>query len=139
MVYVRGQAEDFDHWAQLGNHDWSFDDVLPYFIKSEDNTRGANHLRGVGGLLTVSDISETNELCDRLIDAGAELGLERNDDINGEVQEGIGYHQATIRNGRRCDCANAFSETGKKSTKPQNRNRSARKKDHISREEGYRG
>lgn len=108
MVYVRGQAEDFDHWAQLGNRGWSFDDVLPYFIKSEDNTRGANHLRGVGGLLTVSDISETNELCDRLIDAGAELGLERNDDINGEVQEGIGYHQATIRNGRRCSTAAAF-------------------------------
>ena len=108
MVYVRGQAEDFDHWAQLGNRGWSFDDVLPYFIKSEDNTRGANHLRGVGGLLAVSDISETSELCDRLIDAGAELGLERNDDINGEVQEGIGYHQATIRNGRRCSTAAAF-------------------------------
>ena len=66
MVYVRGQAEDFNHWAQLGNRGWSFDDVLPYFIKSEDNTRGSSNLRGSGGLLTVSDISEPNELCDKL-------------------------------------------------------------------------
>ena len=113
MVYVRGQAEDFNHWAQLGNRGWSFDDVLPYFIKSEDNTRGSSNLRGSGGLLTVSDISEPNELCDKLIDAGAELGLARNDDINGEVQEGIGYHQATIRNGRRCSTAVAFLKPAK--------------------------
>ena len=113
MVYVRGQAEDFNHWAQLGNRGWSFDDVLPYFIKSEDNTRGSSNFRGSGGLLTVSDISEPNELCDKLIDAGAELGLARNDDINGEVQEGIGYHQATIRNGRRCSTAVAFLKPAK--------------------------
>lgn len=108
MVYVRGQIEDFNHWSQLGNLGWSFEDVLPYFKKSEDNSRGASELRGIGGPLSVSDISERNELCDKLIQAGCELGLNRNDDINGLVQEGIGYHQATIRNGRRCSTAVAF-------------------------------
>ena len=57
MVYVRGQVDDFNHWAQLGNRGWSYDDVLPYFKKSEDNSRGASELRGAGGLLSVSDLS----------------------------------------------------------------------------------
>jgi choline dehydrogenase len=108
MVYVRGQVEDFDHWAQLGNRGWSFEDVLPYFKKSEDNSRGMSELRGIGGPLSVSDLSETNNLCDALIKAGNEIGIPQTEDINGIVQEGIGYHQATIRKGRRCSAAIAF-------------------------------
>ena len=108
MVYVRGQVDDFNHWAQLGNQGWSFEDVLPYFKKSEDNSRGESELKGVGGPLAVSDVSEPNALCDALIEAGSEIGIPRNNDINGLDQEGIGYHQATIRNGRRCSAARAF-------------------------------
>ena len=114
MVYVRGQVDDFNHWAQLGNRGWSYDDVLPYFKKSEDNSRGASELRGAGGLLSVSDLSEPNKLCDALIKAGIEIGIPQNDDINGLDQEGIGYHQATIRNGRRCSSARAFLDPIKK-------------------------
>ena len=108
MVYVRGQVDDFNHWAQLGNQGWSFEDVLPYFKKSEDNSRGESELKGAGGLLAVSDVSQPNALCDALIEAGSEIGIPRNEDINGLDQEGIGYHQATIRNGRRCSAARAF-------------------------------
>ena len=108
MVYVRGQVEDFDHWAQLGNRGWSHEDVLPYFKRSENNSRGASAQHGVGGPLSVSDVSEPNRLCDALIQAGGQIGIPRNDDINGQVQEGIGYHQATIRNGRRNSTAVAF-------------------------------
>ena len=108
MVYVRGQVDDFNHWAQLGNQGWSFEDVLPYFKKSEDNSRGESELKGVGGPLAVSDVSEPNALCDALIEAGSAIGIPRNNDINGLDQEGIGYHQATIRNGRRCSAALAF-------------------------------
>ncbi|MBB44636.1 MAG: choline dehydrogenase [Rhodospirillaceae bacterium] len=108
MVYVRGQVDDFNHWAQLGNKGWSFEDVLPYFKKSEDNSRGESELKGAGGLLAVSDVSEPNALCDALIEAGSTIGIPRNNDINGLDQEGIGYHQATIRNGRRCSAARAF-------------------------------
>ena len=110
MVYVRGQVQDFDHWAQLGNRGWSYDDVLPYFKRSEDNSRGASDIHGAGGPLSVSDLTETNLLSDTLIEAGTQIGIPRNDDINGLVQEGIGYHQATIRNGRRCSTAVAFLE-----------------------------
>jgi choline dehydrogenase len=108
MVYVRGQVEDFDMWAQLGNRGWSFDDVLPYFRRMEDNSRGPGDQRGVGGPLAVSDLSHRIGLCDALIEAGVQTGIPRNDDINGRMQEGIGYHQATIRNGRRCSTAVAY-------------------------------
>ena len=108
MVYVRGQVQDFDHWAQLGNRGWSYEDVLPYFKRSEDNSRGESEVHGAGGPLSVSDLTETNLLSDTLIAAGEQIGIPRNDDINGLVQEGIGYHQATIRNGRRCSTAVAF-------------------------------
>ncbi|HJQ55834.1 MAG TPA: GMC family oxidoreductase N-terminal domain-containing protein [Vineibacter sp.] len=108
MVYVRGQVEDFDHWAQLGNRGWSFDDVLPYFRRMEDNSRGASDLQGAGGPLAVSDLAHRIGVCDALVEAGPQIGIPRNDDINGRVQEGIGYHQATIRNGRRCSTAVAY-------------------------------
>jgi len=110
MVYVRGQPEDFDHWAQLGNGGWSCEDLLPYFKKSENNTRGANHFHGIGGPLSVSDLTERAGICEYMIRAGEEIGIPRNDDLNGQIQEGIGYHQATIRNGRRCSTAKAFLE-----------------------------
>ena len=108
MVYVRGQVEDFDHWAQLGNRGWSYEDVLPYFKKSENNSRGPSRIHGVGGPVFVSDVSESNGLCDLLIKAAQEIGIPKNNDINGRIQEGVGYHQATINNGRRSSAATAY-------------------------------
>jgi choline dehydrogenase len=108
LVYIRGQAEDYDHWAELGNKGWSWDEVLPYFIKLETNQRGAGKYHGGDGPLYVSDISETNELVEAFIRAAGELGIPRNDDFNGPTQEGAGYFQLTTRNGLRCSAAAGY-------------------------------
>jgi len=104
MVYIRGQAEDFDHWRQLGNAGWSFEDVLPYFKRSEHQVRGADGFHGTGGPLSVSDVAQ-HPICEAFIAATSELGFARNDDFNGASQDGAGYHQTTTRNGRRCSTA----------------------------------
>ena len=104
MVYIRGQAEDFDHWRQLGNTGWSFDDVLPYFRRSEHQMRGANSFHGSGGPLCVSDVAQ-HPICEGFIAATTGLGFPRNDDFNGASQDGVGYHQTTTRNGKRCSTA----------------------------------
>jgi choline dehydrogenase len=104
MVYIRGQAEDFDHWRQLGNAGWSFDDVLPYFKRAEHQVRGADEFHGMGGPLCVSDV-EQHPICEAFIVATTQLGFVRNDDFNGARQDGVGYHQTTTRNGRRCSTA----------------------------------
>src|SRR5215813_10908557 len=104
MVYIRGQAEDFDHWRQLGNPGWSFDDVLPYFRRSEHQVRGADSFHGTGGPLCVSDVAQ-HPICEAFIRSAVELGFPRNDDFNGASQDGVGYHQTTTRNGRRCSTA----------------------------------
>ena len=105
LLYVRGQAQDFDHWRQLGNAGWSFDDVLPYFIKAEDQQRGADEWHGAGGPLAVSDMRARRDVCDAFIAGAEEIGIPRNDDINGAQQEGAGYFQLTARNGRRWSTA----------------------------------
>jgi len=107
LLYIRGQREDFDHWRQLGNAGWSFDDVLPYFRKSEDQQRGGDDLHGEGGPLGVADVAP-HPLCDAFIAAAEQAGFPRNDDFNGAVQEGAGYFQLTARGGRRCSTARAF-------------------------------
>ena len=104
MVYIRGQPEDFDHWRQLGNTGWSFDDILPYFRRSEHQVRGADDYHGSGGPLCVSDVAP-HPICEAFIEAAMALGLPRNDDFNGARQDGVGYHQTTTRNGRRCSTA----------------------------------
>ena len=101
MLYVRGQAFDYDVWAQLGNRGWSYSDILPYFRKSENFERGSDAYRGRGGPLNVADMYEKHELVDAFIDAGVEIGSKRNLDYNGAEQEGFGYYQITQRNGRR--------------------------------------
>ena len=112
LLYMRGQPEDFDHWRQLGNAGWSFDDVLPYFRKAEDQERGADELHGVGGPLAVSDVREPHPLCDAFIEAAQQAGYPRNDDFNGPTQEGAGYFQLTTRNGRRCSTAVGYLQAG---------------------------
>ena len=104
LLYVRGQVEDFSRWRQLGNVGWSYDDVLPYFRKAEDQTRGADELHGTGGPLAVSDMAPL-PICDAFITAAEQAGYRRNRDFNGERQEGFGYYQLTARNGRRCSAS----------------------------------
>src|SRR6516225_3579378 len=105
MVYIRGQAEDFDHWRQLGNTGWSFDDVLPYFKRAEHQIRGADAFHGAGGPLCVSDVPDHHPICEAFIESAVALGFPRNDDFNGKGQEGVGWHQTTTKNGRRCSTA----------------------------------
>jgi len=105
LLYVRGQPQDFDQWRQLGNTGWSFDDVLPYFIRAEDQERGASEWHGTGGPQAVSDMRARRDVCDAFIAGAEEIGIPRNDDINGARQEGAGYFQLTARNGRRCSTA----------------------------------
>ena len=108
LVYVRGQPQDFDHWRQLGNTGWGFDDVLPYFRRSEDQARGESEHHGVGGPLCVSDATEPHVLCDAFIAAAEEAGVPRNDDFNGAMQEGAGYFQTTSRRGVRWSTARGY-------------------------------
>lgn len=107
-VYLRGNGADFDEWAAAGNPGWSYQDVLPYFIRSEDNSRGASAFHGAGGPLAVTDLRDPTELALAFVDAAAAAGIPRNDDCNGAVQDGAGLVQTTTRNGRRCSAADAF-------------------------------
>ena len=107
-LYVRGQRQDFDHWAQLGNRGWSYDDVLPYFKKSENREGGGDAYHGAGGPLQVADIRERHPVSDAFMAAAAHLGVPRNPDYNGAEQEGVGYFQQCMANGRRSSAATAF-------------------------------
>jgi choline dehydrogenase len=108
MVFVRGQARDFDTWAQLGNRGWSYRDVLPYFKSMESYAGGSDEFRGRSGPLKVHDISEGGPLYDSLYEAAKTVGIDKNADINGASQEGIAMTQATIRNGRRMSTAYCY-------------------------------
>jgi choline dehydrogenase len=108
LIYIRGQAEDFDRWAAHGNSDWGWQGVLPYFKKAEDQQRGANEYHGVNGPLSVSDIHAPNPLFDAYISAANRMGIPFNPDFNGASQEGIGYYQLTTRRGRRCSTSVAY-------------------------------
>ena len=113
LVYIRGQKEDFDHWRQLDNPGWSYDDVLPYFRRAEDQARGPDAYHGAGGPLSVGD-SARHELVEAYIQACLDLGIPRNDDFNGAVQEGAGYFQLTNRKGFRCSAAVAYLRPAKR-------------------------
>src|SRR5260370_9210157 len=108
MLYVRGQPLDYDTWGQLGNRGWSYEQILPYFKKSEHFERGGDDSRGKGGLLNVADMSETPQLCDAFIDAAAASGHPKNKDYNNGNQEGFGYYQVTMKNGKRWSTVRAF-------------------------------
>lgn len=108
MVHTRGNRLDYDHWAELGNHGWSWDDVLPYFKKSENNARGENEYRGIGGPLSISDPAVRHPALDDFIDMAAGLGVDRVDDLSTCGTEGVGILQATILNGKRCSAYDAY-------------------------------
>ena len=111
LVYVRGQREDFDGWNMPG---WRFDDLLPYFIKAEDQSRGADAWHGTGGPFAVSDLPDRHEMADAFIASAVANGIPRNDDFNGATQEGTGYYQANLRNGRRISTAVGYLRPAEK-------------------------
>jgi choline dehydrogenase len=108
LIYIRGQCQDYDHWAALGNAGWGYDDVLPYFIRSEGNQRGADAFHGGNGPLKVSDIAASHELIEAFIDGAGQVGVPRTRDFNGAAQEGAGYYQLTTHKGWRCSTATAY-------------------------------
>ncbi len=108
MLYVRGNALDYDGWAQLGNRGWSYDDVLSYFKKSEHRETNLSDYRGTGGPLNVADMREKHELLDAVIETADGLGYPRNPDYNGASQDGFGYFQVTQKDGRRNSAAIAY-------------------------------
>ena len=102
MVYIRGQAQDYDHWAQLGNRGWSFQDVLPIFKRMERFEGGSDEFRGRDGILPVTHTPRHKvPLLEKMIEAAEKMGLPYNPDQNGASQEGIGMSQVTITKGRR--------------------------------------
>lgn len=108
MVYIRGQSQDYDGWAQLGNRGWSFAEVLPYFKKAEQHESGASELHGADGPLIVSRAVSSNPLFKAFIDAGIEAGFGYNQNFNGDSQAGFGRYDFTIKNGRRWNSASAY-------------------------------
>jgi choline dehydrogenase len=108
LLYVRGQREDYDRWAELGNKGWDYDSVLPYFKKSEDQSRGEDDYHGTDGPLKVSDLRLRRPIADHFIAGAAECQIPVNDDYNGESQEGIGYFQQTAHKGFRWSTAKGF-------------------------------
>jgi choline dehydrogenase len=108
MVYVRGHARDFDHWAEQGAAGWGFADVLPYFKRMEDSQGGEDGWRGKGGPLHVQRGSRRNPLYGAFVDAGRQAGFELTDDYNGSKQEGFGPMEQTIHGGRRWSAASAY-------------------------------
>ncbi len=108
MVYIRGHASDYDDWAAAGNKGWSYKEVLPYFKRFENQTRGGDDYHGTGGELHVINAPSKNILFDKFVQSGVECGYPAAADFNGADQEGVGRFQATIKDGKRWSSASAF-------------------------------
>jgi len=108
MCYCRGHGKDYDSWAQSGATGWGFGDVLPYFLKAEDQENGASEFHGTGGPLSVQNLRHTNPLSQVFLDAANQAGHPRTDDFNGPQQGGFDFYQVTQRNGKRCSAAVAY-------------------------------
>ncbi len=108
MCYTRGHPLDYDEWQRLGATGWDYAAVLPYFLRAEDQARGANQFHGVGGPLHVEDLGFRNPLSAVFVAAGVAAGVPENPDFNGSRQEGVGFYQVTQRKGRRCSAAMAY-------------------------------
>ncbi|MCH9808504.1 MAG: GMC family oxidoreductase N-terminal domain-containing protein [Alphaproteobacteria bacterium] len=108
MLYIRGQRQDYDTWAQLGNSGWGYDDVLALFKRSECNENGEDEFHGANGGLSVNKTRARSAISEAFINAAVEMGVPRTQDVNGQVQEGVDYFPQTARNGLRCSSARAF-------------------------------
>jgi choline dehydrogenase len=113
MVYMRGNAADYDEWRQRGCEGWDYESVLPYFKRAEDNARGADAFHGAGGPLKVSDHRWQPTLAKAMHDAAVQAGIPANRDFNGATQEGVGYYQTTIGRARRWSSARAYLSNAK--------------------------
>lgn len=113
-VYIRGHALDYDGWRQAGNVGWGWDDVLPYFMKSEDQIRGPSATHGAGGELGIDDLRASWEILDVFRQAAVQSGIPATDDFNGGESEGVGYFQVTQKNGRRMSSSRAFLRPARK-------------------------
>jgi len=114
LLYVRGQPQDYDRWAQMGNRGWAWDDVLPLFKRAENNERGADSFHGDQGPLSVSNMRIQRPITDAWVAAAQAAGYKFNPDYNGADQEGVGFFQLTSKNGRRCSAAVAYLNPVKK-------------------------
>ena len=114
MVWVRGQRQDYDHWAQLGNRGWSYQDVLPIFRSMESYAGGANEIRGRVGPLKITDSDESGRLYDCFFAAAESIGIKRTHDYNGLDQDGIAMTQASISGGRRMSTAKCYLDPARK-------------------------
>lgn len=110
MVYIRGHRSDYDGWAALGNTGWAYEDVLPYFKKSENNESFRDTFHGTDGPLNVADLKTANPFQDHFLEAGRQLQLPMTDDFNGAEQQGLGIYQVTQKNGERWSAARAYIE-----------------------------
>jgi choline dehydrogenase len=108
MVYIRGNRADYDGWRADGCEGWGWDDLLPYFLRAEDNERGASALHGAGGPLSVGEDRAPNPITDAFLEACSQAGMPANEDFNGPSQDGFGRYQRTQRDGRRCSAAVAY-------------------------------
>ncbi|MEM9631081.1 MAG: GMC family oxidoreductase N-terminal domain-containing protein [Pseudomonadota bacterium] len=108
QIYTRGNALDYDEWRQMGCEGWSYEDVLPYYRKAEDNDTYDNRYHGKGGPLGVSQPCAPLPICEAYFDAAGELGIPRNQDVTGEKQDGVAYYQLTQKNARRSSAAMAY-------------------------------
>lgn len=114
MIYIRGNRNDYDTWAQMGARGWSYDDVLPVFKELEDNQRLSDSYHGTSGTLAVSDPRHKHVLTQAFVQAAIQAGLPANKDFNGATQDGVGFYQSTTRNGRRWSSAQAFLREAEK-------------------------
>ncbi|HVJ60717.1 MAG TPA: GMC family oxidoreductase N-terminal domain-containing protein, partial [Burkholderiaceae bacterium] len=115
MVFVRGQPADFDEWEAAGNPGWGWRDVMPWFRRLEDSSRGASEWRGAGGPQAVADVSaDAHPLCELFLRAGEQAGAARNPDFNGASFEGVGHYEITVRDGRRCSTARAYLQPARR-------------------------
>lgn len=108
MIYMRGHPGDYDDWAAQGATGWAWKDVLPYFLKSEGNERGASELHGSDGPLNVTEVRSPNYFAKLFVEAARHAGLPANADFNGAEQEGVGFYQVTQKNGERWNAARAY-------------------------------
>jgi choline dehydrogenase-like flavoprotein len=108
MIYIRGQREDYDHWAAEGNPGWAWADVLPYFLKAEHNERGADAFHATGGPLNVMNLQQPGKSSRLFVEAARQAGVPLNPDFNGATQEGTGLYQVTQKAGERCSAAKAY-------------------------------
>src|SRR6267154_71133 len=109
MIYIRGNRYDFQTWRdEHGCAGWGYEDLMPYFRRAEDNSRGASPYHGIGGPLSVSDPRYKSQACAAFIQAAQDQGAKANDDFNGPRQDGVGWYQLTQKNGQRCSAAAAY-------------------------------